>query len=566
VPKRRAVLDISASRLELTVLSGNEVASSHSQRVSIPEYSENWPRSLDSAAAQLASLVKSAGAAGLETTIIYQSPSSAVLVAPVHAGAGPKQARQAASLALSDAANRQLPDSPHDLERIWVDPDAEGPEAAPRQAHFLGIADTEEGCAALARLVKDAGLSPSGLIPVECLGVVAAVDAAIEGSKASGSACIAISCGEHVSTLVAATAGRLRFVRRIGIGSEMLVEALAREVRTSGPEGKTLTLDRAQAAELLFRNGIPSRGQPFDTELGIGADAVLPLVQPVLQRCIVEIKQSLRFGLDEKERGGAKLIPMGLGSRIGRLMQLIAEQCALTIEDKAAASPKEPSSTACGPIRQWMTGRQFTVRVLPSFMRRQQAARRVRRGMLVGFGAAAALIAFNAFNVRMELDAQLKRVEKARTNLESTRPITDLNLRMIAAQTGVANAKQRINARLSTSCLWDGAMVALSQCTPESVKINECHMTFVGGKPVCRITGQTPMPATGDANAVLRSFLDALGSVPIVKSTRLGATQRADSDAGPIQSFEMTITFVDLPAVTPDARPDIASASDTEIP
>ncbi len=563
--RRRAVLDISASRLELAVFNGGDAPAVHAQRICIGDIGENWPACLEAVTPQLAAMVRTAGAMGLETTVIYQAPSSAVLVTPVHAGAGRTEAQQAASLALADAANRALADGPHDLERIWHDPEPTGdkPEVPNRQSHFLGIADTEDSAAALAKFIRAAGLSPVALIPAEAIGLVAAADAAVERSKSSKGTAIALHVGEHISTLAAATSGRLRLVRRIGTGTEMLVDALAREIKPAAPDAPPVTLDRTQAAAALFRNGIPVRGKPFDESIGVNADAVLPLIQPVLQRCIVEIKQSLRFGLDEKERGGAVIIGLGTGTRIGRLVQVIAEQCGLGAETPALGEPASgpPSSTAGGLIHSWTHGRSLSVGLVPAFLGREQTVRRVRRGMLVGFGAAAAFVVYSAVTVRMDLAAQLKRVDTARVSLEAAKPMTDLNAKMMAAQFAVAGAKQRISSRMAAATSWDGAMFALSQCTPSTVKINECQMLLDHGKPVCRIVGQTPMPSSGDANGVLRSFLDALGGVPLVKSTRLGATQRIDTDRGSIQSFEMTISLHEIPSTGAEAPAPLANVT-----
>ena len=563
MPKNRAVLELSPSRIELTVFDGSTAASPHAQRIETVDTGDNWTKTLEPLAGPLAALVKAAGATGLETTILYHAPTSTVLTTAVPATTGPKQGLLAARLALADAANRPLATNPHDLDRVWrdADPDA-STQGGAQSAHTLGIAEAEETAIALVRAAQAAGLKPSALFPAEAIGLASAVDAALEGSK-TGTA-IALYLGEHLSTLAAATKGRLRFVRRIGIGTEMLVDAIAREIKPTTAGAAPVTLTRVQAAALLFGKGIPVRGQAFDTDSGLDADAVLPLVQPLLQRCIVELKQSLRFGLEEGERAGAKLFVRGMGARIGRLSQLIADQASLTLSDPPSTTSEFPASTQAGLIHEWISGRQIGLKLVPSALGREQAARRTRRGMLVGFAAAALLIAWSAIDIRMALAAQNKKIEAARVRLESARPIMDLNRKMLGAQAGVANARQRMAGCLSMATPWDAALAALSLCTPDTVKISECDMTFDRGRPVCRLTGQTPMPTSGDANAVMRSFLDALATIPLVKSTRLGATQRAESDNGPIQSFEMTITFVDLPQAASDEGAGIASIHEPE--
>jgi hypothetical protein len=556
------ILDISASRVELTVLAGKEVVSTKAHRVRIPDWNENWPASVEGIASPLASLVQAASAQGLEATVLYHAPSSAVVVAPVPEATGLKQAISAAGLSLAEAANRALDVNPHDIERLWIDaaPPKTDPEAAPAQAHVLGIAESEASAAALAGVIRKSGLKLAGLVPAECVGSISAVEAILDRSKKSAETFVGLFCGEHVSVLTAATAGRLRFVRRIGMGSEMLVDALAAEFRPQGPESAAIQFDHAKASTLLFRSGIPVRGQVYDEEKGINGDAVLPLVQPVLQRSVVEIKQSLRFSLDEKERAGAKLIVLGIGSRIGRLFQLVCEQSSLVLTDPPAA-PQDVSSTTCGPIYHWINGRQVHLNMLPSQARREQVARLMTRGMYVGFAASLAMLITGGWGVLSELAKQPARIQKAESLLESTRPISDLNNKMLGAQAGVANAKQRIKARMSATVPWDAVMLAIADCTPPSIKIHEAQMYSDKGKPCCKITGHTPVPEAGDANSTLRKYVDALCEVPLVKGARLGATQRTESDHGPSMTFDLTLTLIELPAVVGRPNSDLAQVA-----
>lgn len=551
MPRRRAVVELSASRLELAVLEGSRIVASRAERLSISDFNETWPAGVDLLVSRLKSLVAATGAAGLPATISYHAPTAAVIVSPVPAATAAKEALQAAKLALADAANRPLPEHPHDLERLWIDAEPAKTttgDVPAQNAHVLGIAESEESAAALSRMAKEAGLRPSSLIPAECFSFIAAVDSVLDRSKASGKTCVALFCGEHTSVLAAATAGRLRFVRRIGLGSEMLVDALAREIKTGAPDAAPLTLDRAAASAVLFRCGIPVRGQPYDAQTGLTSDAVLPLVQPVLQRCLIEIKQTLRFGLDESERSGAKLLGLGLGAHIGRLITLFAEQTGLSAEPiEAVTGDSLPTSSTHGPIACYAAGRQFKLHLLPSSLSAEFTARRVKRGMYVGFAGAAAMVAFAAVDARMQLPKQLQRVSAAQTQLEGAKPVMELNSKLVSGQASVANANQRIRARLQDYAPWDAMMAVLSKSTPPGVKINDASMSFDGHKPVCRITGQT-LPSQTDSNAALRAYLDALAAVPLVQSTRLGATQRGESDQGPIQSFEMTITLYELPS------------------
>lgn len=561
MPSRTAILEISPSRVELTVLAGRSVAATKSQRIASADYTENWSNAVSVLVPVIRSLVAAVSAHGLKTTVIYQSPTAFVLAVPVPSRVGSAEAYKAARLALADASNLSLTDNPADFEVLCSDPKGSKDDSAAAQTHFLSVADAERTVAALGAAMTEAGLVPVRMIPADAIGFHAAVESALERSRATSKCCVSIMCGEQGSVLAAATGGKLRLVRRIGIGCETFIETLTRDIRVAGSD-TPLKLDATQASELLFRSGLPARGQPYDATLRLEPEAVLPLVQPVLQRCIVEIRQSLRFGLEEKDRVEAGLIVRGIGGNIHRLSNLIGEQCGLTPIECVlpTTDQKSPSSTERGLIRHLLDSKSLLCGLLPSAVRNQMTARRVKRGMLVGFAAAAVALGFSAFNASVELKEVSKRVESARVALEHAKPLAEMNTKMISAQSGVTLARQRIESKLGHTAAWDAALVMLSQCTPPTIKIGDVQMVMEKGKPTCRITGHTPLPSSGDYNASLGPYLDAIGSNPVVKSTRLGSTQRADSPKGPIQSFEITITLVEIPGTGVDRAPGIASA------
>jgi hypothetical protein len=550
VGKTRVIIEISPTRLELVVLKGDAVGASRAARLSVPGYADNWPGVLSGLGTQLSALVGELGASGAEATVLYHSPTAATGVFACAEAAGAAGAQRASRLALSETASFKLESNPSALERLWTDKSTD--PANPAQAHTLGIADTEATTKAIADWVTQSGLTLTALIPVEVPGTVAAVDAALRLATPE-SVALVLYAGEHGSTLAAASPGRIRFIRQIAIGSESLVAVLAREHKSTAEAG-TATLDAQAAAELLTSAGLPERGRAFDAARGIMAEAVLPLIQPILQRCVVDIKQSLRFGLEEKERETATLHGMGPGGRIGRLIPLIAEQAGLR-----ATKPAEPH--ACdGNIHTWMTaGRRLTINLLPRGLRAEMTSRRIRRALWAGVGVALAVVTADTFVTRASLTQEKKAGESLKQRLDAAKPATSIQERLVATQSGLESARQRLAGKLDSTGAFDGAMAMISGCTPASIRLTQIHFTFDNNKPVCRLTGHAPLAAGEDSNAALRGYMDALTAVPIVRACRLGATQRGEGDHGPVQNFEMTLVLVELPA---QPRPPASSLTE----
>jgi Tfp pilus assembly protein PilN len=360
--------------------------------------------------------------------------------------------------------------------------------------------------------------------------------------------------------LAAACRGRLRIAREIALGTESLVEALTREIRPAGG-GIPITLTSEKARELLWRVGVPTREATVVESSGLTGDALLPVMQPVLQRWVVELRQSLRFGLEEAERAGATLHGLGAGSGVPRLTKVIADQMGLALAGvTGAAGTNDSKAGAISSFLECPPG----VGMLPRTLRTERAVRRLRRGLLLGAGAAVALIATDAVMTRMELTRRTADLAQAQTKLEASKSATALRDQVVAAQGGLVAARQRMAVRLGSLPAWDAAMAMLSKQTPPTIKLSEVHLGFDSGHPYVRLAGRTVLGSQGDSNALLKSFMDTLAGVPIVHACRLGATQRSDTDAGPIQTFEMTLTLVEMPAGSFSQGVSVAGAATKE--
>jgi Tfp pilus assembly protein PilN len=467
-----------------------------------------------------------------------------------HQGAGSAQAAKAARLALAEAAGFALDANPHSLS--WLTSDTRGTEDGSASIHTLGIADTEDTAKALASWIKQAGLEPSALIPDEVPGIAAAVDAALNLADGDNIT-VVLHIGEHRSALAAASKGRLRFIRQIAIGTESLVQAWTRELNI---DGRTVVLDHTGAAEMLVRVGIPERRQVVDPERGITGDALLPLVQPILQRCVVDIKQSLRFGLEEKERENVTVFGIGPGSNVPALMRLVADQSAMNL----GASPAKPGRASAGMIDTWLEGRQISVNLLPRGLQSQLIDRRVRRGLWVGVAATLTLIVADAAMTRFELGSQERAAADLRHRMESTAPASALMQKLTSEQSALSSARQRVSAKLDSLADWDAVMVMLARCTPESVKLVQVNFLFDNGRPVCRLSGHAPIGGLADASATLQRFMDAMSATGIVRGCRLGAAQRSEIGGTAVQNFEMTVSLVQLPA--PAQSPDAMTSAE----
>jgi hypothetical protein len=537
VPKR-VIVELSPTRTEVALLKGSRVSAGASVR---HEAGHDLAGLLSAAGQHLPGLVERCGAQGAEATIIYHSPTAVCAVHACPKAAGAAGAERAARLALSETAEFPLAANPHDLRPLCAD---RGDEAAGvPQAHALAVAEVDETARAVAAAASAAGLRPGALVPAAAVAIAAACRRAM--GAGAGSAAVVLHVGEQASVLAGCAQGRLRFTREVGIGSEAFVDALAREIRPTDPQATPVVLSREAARKLVMSVGVPLRAQEVDAALGLKGESVLPLMQPVVQRFLVEIRQSLRFGLEEAQRGSAVLIGSGGGVRVPRMIGLIGEQCGLAVTEGGATGAGPDESSACGLISEYLAEGAAGIRLLPRQLGRQTSLRATQRALWTGIAAAGVLVAGDAILTRRDLRAtraEIALLEKGVSEASAAGAVRD---RYMSEQAALAGARVRMAGRMAAVADWDAVLSALSASTPAVIRISEIDMRMENGRATMRLSGATPL--NGGQDNAIKGYLDAVSAIPVVRSCRLGATQRSESPAGPVQAFDMTVSLVEVP-------------------
>jgi hypothetical protein len=539
VQSRSVLIEVSPSELRCALVSRGRITAMRTAAHWDPDWRESWPGAFEQQLPRLRSLVSELGAAGLEAITFYTSSKSACGIFSCPASAGGSAAESAAKLALADGAEFAPGANPTLLLRLATDRAGNDPP----QIHTLGATDTEASVSALAGLVAGAGLRFGGAVPAEAVALAATVRAAMNASAKQGTA-VALRIGSWGCTLAAATGGRLRFARSINVGTAALVTALSGHGRADSSEAAP---DRAAAGDLLVAAGIPARGQIVDARTGLMAEAVLPLMQPILQRCIVEIKQSLRFGLTEAERAGARLITTGPGSLLPNLGSLIAEQCGLTLAGPDAPATGSPLSG--GEIEDFAAGALRGAELLfPAPAAIERRLRGIRRGMWIGVGAACALGAVDGVSAWFELGSAAVERDRARTALAESSKVVEIG-RALAQSEGAINAsRQRLAARMGPHVRWDALLGILASSTPEAIRLTKVEMRLDNSGPQCTLWGRALASEGGDPTSALRAYIERISASPIMQRCSLVSARRTGEGDGGGQEFEVAVTLLGLPS------------------
>jgi hypothetical protein len=539
----RLIIEVTPSRLEAAVVRGHSVVASRSLRHHPAEEGPGWEEFLSSLAGPLDELVAALDARGLPAVVLAHSPTAAVVIHSCPAGAGAASAESAAMLSLANLASFSLDGQPALVLPVARDTRAEAPGTP--QRHVLACVESDASALVLARWIERAGLRFEGCLPLEAVESWAAARDVI-AAHAESSVRATLWLGEHRSVLAVGSPGRLRFVRPIGMGVETFVDALVRPIQRRGGEGEPITLTRDEARAMLAAHGVPAPTQPIDEARGLEGASVLPVLQPILQRLALEVKQSLRFGLSEPERLAASFSVGGPGSRVPRLRQHVASSLAAadarTSIPADAASAEPPTiaydSATHGGIHAFIASRHAFTPLLPSASADARLNRRVRLSLRAGVAACLAMVLGQGTLTWLERLAAPPAAGGAAWATPAARAAID------SARAHERGLSLAVESRLGSPLLAAPFLSLLAEAAPGQVRLTGVEFDRTERGAVARVRGRTDTSDAAEAPAALRRFIDALGACPGVTSATLTRSQRSTDGDASTQNFEVEARLV----------------------
>ena len=314
--KNRVILSLLPGRLDVVAYEGKRQCLA--ERLSMPNDGDTteWLKAIRQAVGPLLAIVEKANLTGAATTLLYRSPTQSVdLVGlPIR---DKSQAIEAARLSLLNSLSYSAVTAVCQASVIGRDAGEET-----RKTHIMVVAEREDIAQALVDLTENAGLKFHIATP-HATPIKSNLAAQVLHNKAINQGVLYV--GEHSSYFAVGSQRTLLFFRRINLGFELLANALTRPLRLPG-HADLIELDIETARDIIARHGISYEDKPVHESPKITGKQTLPLLQPVIQRCIVELRQSLRFGLQEQHRENLNILVTGLGSSIPGLDKMIAEE------------------------------------------------------------------------------------------------------------------------------------------------------------------------------------------------------------------------------------------------
>lgn len=538
----QALLHISATHLTLARLSRGG-GLSRRRVIERAATDESWAERMAALEAPLQRLVEELRCAGARTMVVSDSPGATVEMQSTPVGG--RAARHAAFLALHDAT------SLHPSDPVVVSEVGKDGAGAPRRTHTLAVSDSAACAEASLDLARRVGLKPMAIAPVAAVTLAESATTALANRTREPLATLRIE--DRYSTLAVSSHRRLHLLRLIDLGLDRLQEALTRPVLRDGQE---LALTEHEARAMLERFGVPDVDDIVDTDRGFRGGDVLPLLQPVLQRLVVEVKQSLRFGLNDEDRSRLRLRLEGAGAATHGLGEIIAQETGIALDKGDSMTDAEPLQA----LRHAAIVRRFNV--MPPRLVQSKMMRRAQVGMVVGSALAVSLLSLEAaWNIWMtrSLDARLAALTPVTEQI-------DANIeRHAAAQRELALLRKAATSIFTDApprAHWAAWLAELSRAAPVAIRLHSVSGAIDNGATIARIDGVASGNGAEESRDAITHMLDALRDCPLVESVTLDGVRRADGGDDAAHAFSATIALRTTPVAPPAAPAQMAEVTD----
>jgi hypothetical protein len=481
----------------------------------------------------------------VDTTVFYHSPS---LNCDLYSCPGTVRDKVgAAHLALAELSSLNLDTNPWCIQPLESDRRGEG-----RRSHLLIAADSEDSVQRVRSIAKNARRST--LIPIQAPLIASSVDAALEAS-CDDQAVVVVHFGQSRSVIAAAHDRRLLLVRPVDVGTDRLIQALASALNF--PADQSLSI----AHQVLFGHGLPTADQTIVLgEVELTSADILPAIQPVLQRLLVEVRQSVRFGLSGLEQPPVILV-RGSGVAIPRLTDALGTELQARCEPDRS-HPIELTSDIAFAIEALERGLSLSLRcrseTISASSRSSKLALYAGSAAAIVLGAGYAVWTIGQTNDLKPQLAELSAIAPGdQDTLDGVSPTQSLALvssvrRTIDSIDHFAGSETDIAAALREVC----------QLIADEAVLTDMEFSNTRDSSGCRIRGYLRNPSS-DAGGQIRTLLNRLQASPLVESVRLEGTEVSMLDDQPTQYFAASITLSKHPRqILP--RPATLASAETE--
>ena len=534
----RLCIGLSPTRLEVAVVSGRAVVRSAVVELDPTEWEGYWADGLMPLDSVLATILKRLGARrGMRATLYHDGPDAAAMLAscPVTGDAALRAARMQIVEALP------YPPSGNPVSCSIVGRDASGD---PPRTHVLTAADRDDRAQSLYGFLVRAGCRPVVIAPMEAPLIAAAARAALDESRGPDDVLMLI--GERHTVISAGNGGNLRYLRSFDLGCDLMHEAVVRAFHPAGHAAPPTTGERERAREFLHTRGIPKPGDVIDASSGLRGSTLLPLLQPIIQRYVVETRQTIRFGMSHSDLSKVRLVLSGPGGRIPRLAELLSNHLdveAVVSED----APTYESGSCSASLRACVEHTLPGLNVLPMSAEVRRIAGVLAVGVRAGGVVAGLLLAADGARIAHDRAAIDRAMHANAPIIESIDLAAGIDRRASELAARLADAEASLAATLGEYPDWFAMLHQIAAVASDDVRLLEVTGDVGREGPAVTIRGIALAGEGTEGPEPLSRYLEVLAASPLTRSVQLASTRNTVLDDAPARSFVLRAQLHGLP-------------------
>ncbi len=431
------------------------------------------------------------------------------------------------------------------------------------QKHVVVAADQESLSNQIADMVDQSGIKLASITPLDALVLANLVNHAFRDKRTHQSW---LYIGRYSSFFLITSAGVLLFCRQLFFGVESMAGSLQRLAHTiQSPQPVNLDMDGAR--RIIQEWGIPSPYAQVNDSPVLCGSQVIPLLQPVLQRFITELRQSLRFSVSESDRYDLSIQLIGPGSALPGMAELIDKQLGIrTITD---SDHSEYDWTMPGSEARKLLSERSSIRVLDrvNLISHDRVERRetnrIRSAIWCGATVALLFSFLCYFYYTRQINQMRPQVSAIADHTDhfAVLKATDEKLREASGQLG--ELELLIEKELGNQVNYRGCMLEISRLTPETIKLTTVSFNRLQDETIGKITGYV-FPGEGNTNITdLDPYVKVLRDSPLLKSVTLGNVYMDHAGNRECQQFDIHFIAVQIPVSRLSGQADSSSAVGT---
>ncbi len=549
-------IELLSDRLDITARIRGRVVDARRIPLDLSNDPTEWAKTVRSLGGRLKEFVGELDVDGASTRILYRSPTQSVDMASF----GLRTAQQACNAALllageslRYAANAAI------LKAVAVGRDV---KSAERRWHVIVAADRIDVVRAIAAMAESAGLVLDTATPMDAAIMARLVKRAL---KFAGPQHGWLHFGEHSSFFILGGRGHLGFERAIGLGTETIIQSLTRPIRT--PNEEPINLDLSEAREIFHQHGIPATDDVLSEKHQLTRRHLMPQIQPVLQRYVVELRQSLRFGLPEEERDAIEISVSGPGSMISGLPELIAWELKLkfSVDSQSSGFDHNSPGTEGSELFEAMENTSFLdqLNLQTEEVEARRLSEQLRRWLWLGAAAAIAFVAVDGLQLKVRRTAAQIQVTALKQTAAGVKTLTTTQERIVAAIEALVQMEQVIANEVGAQADLRATFQELSRLTPASIKLNSMRLTRVGRNVKVQLYGRAIQVDAENSRTEVEKFVEALKASPMFEAVDLRNVERSLFEGKVGERFDASFQVI----LVPNLRTvEIASGQGKELP